>query len=272
MSEAEAENGAGLTVGEYLRSIRELRGLQLDEVSRVTKIGKSYLVAIEQGDFDRLPNAAYIKGFLRLYAGFLSLSGDQVVARYERSLPTAPTPQAEPASERPGFELMEKAKLAGDGRWVIPALLLALVILAAVFFTDGEEKPPAPLAPPLAVVRPAAPPVAAVLPQRSSAMVQVGAPAPVDNLPTTAAPAGDRQAGVILRLRFNQDSWLSITIDDSISQRYDLKAGDIIEWKGARLFVLDIGDGGAVEAEFNGRQLKTLGEAGKPAHVELKGE
>ncbi|MCM0081585.1 DUF4115 domain-containing protein [Geomonas sp. Red32] len=74
----------------------------------------------------------------------------------------------------------------------------------------------------------------------------------------------------MLRLRFNRDSWLAITIDDSISQRYDLKAGDVIEWKGTRSFVIDLGDGGAVDAEYNGRHLK-LGEAGKPVHVELKG-
>jgi cytoskeleton protein RodZ len=272
VAEAEAENGTGLALGEYLKSVRESRGLQLDEVARVTKIGKSYLVAIEQGDFDKLPNAAYIKGFLRLYAGFLSLSGDEVVARYERGLPQASTPQVEPAPERPGLELVEKAKLGGHGRWVIPALLLALVILAALFLPDREEKPTVRPVPPPPAVQPAAPPVSAVLPQRSSATFPGVTPVPGDNLPSTGAPAGDRQTGIILRLRFNQDSWLSITIDDSISQRYDLKAGDIIEWKGARLFVLDIGDGGAVEAEFNGRQLKTLGEAGKPAHIELKGE
>jgi len=75
----------------------------------------------------------------------------------------------------------------------------------------------------------------------------------------------------VLRLKFNQDSWLSITIDDSISQRYDLKAGDIIEWKGKRSFVVDLGDGAAAEGDFNGRPLK-LGEPGKPAHVELKNE
>jgi hypothetical protein len=89
-------------------------------------------------------------------------------------------------------------------------------------------------------------------------------------LPPTA-PAEGKPKGVILRLHLTRDTWLSITIDDSLSQRYDLKAGDVIEWKGARSFVVDVGDGGAVDGEFNGRPLKSLGESGKPAHVELKG-
>lgn len=254
----------------FLRSVRESKGLTLDEASRVTRIGKNYLVALEEGNFDKLPNPAYIKGFLRLYAGFLSLSGDQMVQRYERGLPAPLRPKVEPKVERPVFEAMERAKLGGHGRWVIPLVLLGLVITAALFLSDGEERP-APVPPPRQEAPRPAPVQAPVLPPRSSATaLPTAAPAKVEPLPPL--PAGDKQSGIILRLRFNQDSWLSITIDDSISQRYDLKAGDIIEWKGAKSFVLDVGDGGAVEAEFNGRPLKALGEPGKPAHVVLKGQ
>jgi cytoskeleton protein RodZ len=280
---ADVEQDAGLPVGAYLRQVRESRGLQLEEASRVTKIGKNYLVAIEEGQFEKLPNAAYIKGFLRLYAGFLSLSGDEIVQRYEQSVPSArPQVEVKSATERPSVEIMERAKLGGHGKWVIPVLLLGLVILATLFFTDGEEKRPRPTPTPKPAALPApapAPVPAAVQPQRSSALPAGGPALAPGQAPTLTAPAAapvtpslPHRDGVILRLRFNQDSWLSITIDDSISQRYDLKAGDIIEWKGARSFVLDIGDGAAAEGEFNGRQLKALGDPGKPAHLELKGE
>jgi cytoskeleton protein RodZ len=285
--EEAAEQGAGLPVGEYLRSVRESRGLGLDEASRVTKIGKNYLAAIEEGQFEKLPNAAYIKGFLRLYAGFLALSGDDVVRRYEQGLPSArPAAEVVPEAAHPGVEIMERARLGGHGRWVIPLLLLSLVILSALFLTDGEDKRPRTV--PAKPSQAPAPAAVAVQPQRSSSAAQgapaatpaatIPAPAAAPAAPPATAPAApvattgqSRHDGIILRLRFNQDSWLSITIDDSVSQRYDLKAGDIIEWKGARSFVVDIGDGAAAEAEFNGRSLKALGEAGKPAHVELKG-
>lgn len=259
-----------MPVGEYLRGVRESRSLQLEDAARVTKISKGYLVAIEQGQFEKLPNTAYIKGFLRLYAGFLSLSGDEVVARYERGLPQAARPQSETPQPQLGMEHVEKAKLGGHGRFVIPGLLLALVVVAALFFSDGEDAP----APPQPVLRaPAAAPVLAPVTapvQKRLSSAQRKPDAPDLSEPAPAAIPGTKQGGVVLRLRFNRDSWLSITIDDSISQRYDLKAGDIIEWKGARAFVLDLGDGGAVEAEFNGKQLDALGEAGQPAHVELK--
>ncbi|GFO60465.1 DNA-binding protein [Geomonas silvestris] len=289
MSEPEAEQVAELPVGDYLRGVRESRGLPLDEASRTTKISKSYLVAIEQGQFDKLPNQAYIKGFLRLYAQFLGLSGDEAVRRYEAGLPSArPAGQAEAKAEpeRPR-QVVERARLDGGGRWVVPVVLLALVIVAAFFFRESDEKPapqvaktaPAPAAPaptPAPAAQPVQPPrssaqlapgTPAAPPAPSQAQAPQGAPAPA------AAPAGTpaKRDGGVLRLKFNQDSWLSITIDDSISQRYDLKAGDIIEWKGKRSFVVDLGDGAAAEGDFNGRPLK-LGESGKPAHVELKNE
>jgi cytoskeleton protein RodZ len=298
--ESDAENVAGLSVGEYLRSIRESRGVTLDEASRVTRIGKNYLVAIEQGNFEKLPNPAYIKGFIRLYAGFLGLSGDDLVLRYEQGLPPPLRPQVEPQAkaQRPGFEIMERTKLGGHSRWVVPLVLLVLVGAASMLWNDREEKPARPIAAQPAAQQPAK---AAVLPPRSSAQTAAspaqvpgqapaavqppvappaqapaqgspGAPAvKVEPLPPVVAP-GEKQSGIILRLRFTKDSWLSITIDENIWQRYDLKAGDVIEWKGSRVFVVDVGDGGAVEAEFNGRPLKALGEPGKPAHAVLKAQ
>lgn len=278
MSESDADKGLGLPVGEYLKSVREARGVTLDEATRVTKISKNYLVAIEQGEFTKLPNAAYIKGFLRLYAGYLSLNGDEVVQRYESSLPAAAAtpvarPEPETRTERSSVEIVQKAQTKGHGRWGIPLLLLVLVGLAALFFTDSDAPGPPP-APQVAPAPAPAPVAVPVLPQVTSA-AQAALPAAqgvAADQGGALPPAVRQPGGIVLRLRFNQDSWLSITIDDSISQRYELKAGDVIEWKGERLFVVDVGDGGAVEGELNGRALKNLGEPGKPAHVELKGQ
>ena len=117
-------------------------------------------------------------------------------------------------------------------------------------------------------------------------------PVPVQPIRTSAAQHGDshqvmadfpnnqkpvsggvqHQSGIILKLKVSQDCWLNITIDDAVSQQYDLKAGDLIEWKADRVFSLDIGNAGGIEAEFNGKPLKPFGEPGKTAHVILTAE
>jgi transcriptional regulator with XRE-family HTH domain len=265
VSEEVVTDEAELSVGELLRSTREARGGTLEEASRITRIARNYLVAMEEGRFDKLPNAAYLKGFLRLYAGYLALPPDEIIGRYERFLSQSLPLKPGVSPELPVFEAMERVSLGGYGRWLLPLILLGLVLLAALFFM--EEKPASP--PPLRVPAPGrarvAPPVQPKL--SSAALPPIVPPVVVEQ------PKGHEESahGIILRLRFNRDSWLSITIDRSVSQHYDLKAGDVIEWKGERNFLLDLGDGAAAEGEFNGRPLKALGEAGKPAHLELKG-
>ena len=44
------------------------------------------------------------------------------------------------------------------------------------------------------------------------------------------------------------------------------------QWKGEKVFALDIGNAGGIEGEFNGKPLGSFGEAGKTAHVTLKAQ
>ena len=57
-----------------------------------------------------------------------------------------------------------------------------------------------------------------------------------------------------------------------ISQQYDLKAGDLIEWKADKVITLEMGNAGGIEAELNGKPLKPFGEPGKTAHIVLKAD
>lgn len=259
------------SVGSYLRESRESRGISLEEAARVTRIGKNYLAALEGETFETLPNTAYIKGFLRAYAVFLGLSSDEVVAMYERTL--SPDPH-HPADETvaPSASGKGKAKAPRRGHWGVTLVLLALVVAAAYLF-DGQEETPEKGPPPVA-----APPAAGIagavhLPLSSAQGETAAAVIPADSGgDARAAAAEPLQDGIVLKLKVNQDSWLNITIDDAVSQHYDLKAGDLIEWKGDRVFALDMGNAGGIEAEFNGKPLKPLGEPGTTAHVVLKAD
>ncbi len=262
------------SVGSALRESREARGIPLEEASRVTRIGKNYLTALEEGSFDILPNPAYVKGFLRAYAAFLGLSGDEIVARYEGSISaTLHSHYPEEEKDAGGAPVTRHKTVPRRGRWVVPLILLAFVVVAAYIF---EDKGPQPAKAPLPPDAPPALPVAApVLPPRSSAQGHPEATrlaAEKGTVDARTADAESQGAGIVLKLKVNQDCRLNITIDDAISQQYDLKAGDLIEWKGDRVFALDVGNAGGIEAEFNGKQLKPFGEPGKPAHVILKAD
>lgn len=75
----------GVPVGEFgdkFRKEREKKGISLDDVSNVTKIGSRMLQAIEEERFDRLPGGVFNKGFIRAYAKHLGLNDEEAVTEY----------------------------------------------------------------------------------------------------------------------------------------------------------------------------------------------
>lgn len=271
MVDTSAVEPGGTTVGALLAATRQAKGVTLDEVARATRIGKNYLLSLEADAFDKLPSPAYVKGFLRVYADYLGLVPDRLVALYEQTLtPAAPGPDDQRAAEPQGARTIAPPR----NRWTIPLVLLGLVVFSAYLLRDREEghvrKSAAPA--PAAVSAPAV----SVQPRISSATTPASLPAapaaePAAQSAETAAPASST-SGIVLRLKVNQDCWLNITIDGALSQQYDLKAGDLIEWKGERSFALDLGNAGGVEAELNGKPLPAFGDAGQTAHVRLDAE
>lgn len=71
-------------IGELLYNSREARGLQLDEVACQLKVGRAYLVALEQGDVSQLPEEVYVLGYLRGYARILGLNSEEIVSRFKQ--------------------------------------------------------------------------------------------------------------------------------------------------------------------------------------------
>ena len=71
------------SLGGYLRSNRELKGLSLEKVASVLKIRVWYLSAIEQDFFDLLPAGGYDRKFLTMYAKHLGLDSEEVIRRYD---------------------------------------------------------------------------------------------------------------------------------------------------------------------------------------------
>ncbi len=68
--------------GPLLQQIREAKGVDLREIAERTKIGMTYLGAIETETFRKLPAAVYVRGFLVEYSKILEIDTDQVLRSY----------------------------------------------------------------------------------------------------------------------------------------------------------------------------------------------
>lgn len=68
--------------GAVLKKVREKRGLSVVELANLTKIRITYIGYIEEENYEGLPAAVYVKGFVRLIATAISLPEDQVAHDY----------------------------------------------------------------------------------------------------------------------------------------------------------------------------------------------
>jgi curved DNA-binding protein CbpA len=75
--------------GARLRRARLRRGLEIDDVSRITKINSVYLSFLEEGRFGELPARVYVRGFVAAYAACIGLDPARVAASYMKSYEAA---------------------------------------------------------------------------------------------------------------------------------------------------------------------------------------
>lgn len=66
-------------IGDVLKQKRKELNLSLKEAENATSIRTGYLQALEEGDMSKLISPIYAQGFLKQYAAFLGLDGEQMV-------------------------------------------------------------------------------------------------------------------------------------------------------------------------------------------------
>jgi flagellar biosynthesis protein FlhG len=79
--EALAEEG-GEFDGARLRRSRLRAGIELEDISGITKITPSYLRFIEEDRYGELPAPVYVRGFVRAYADCVGLDSTRVATSY----------------------------------------------------------------------------------------------------------------------------------------------------------------------------------------------
>jgi hypothetical protein len=68
--------------GQFLKMVREYRRIPMDKLSETSRIGKTYLLAIEGNDMRSLPAPVFLRGFLVQIAKHLGLDEKLVVGSY----------------------------------------------------------------------------------------------------------------------------------------------------------------------------------------------
>jgi cytoskeletal protein RodZ len=219
-------------VGDMLREARERRGLELDDVERVTKIRVRHLRAMEEDRWDLLPGSAYARGFLRTYATCVGLDSAALMHEYRRrhEPPDEGYPDDEPLLlKAPGSG---RPRLAPIGVILAGLVAVALGIVVVLGLTGGSP----------------------TINRHGGAGPGAGAQAQ----PKTTSTAGSspHPSAVSLRLRSTGSVWVCLVDDRGrpLVNGLTLAAGEARGPFRARAFKLTLGNG-AVQMDVDGNPV-----------------
>jgi cytoskeletal protein RodZ len=124
-------------LGEKLKQARLAKNLSLDEIHKITKINKNYLAALETSNVKAFPAEVYYKNFLKRYASYLGLNGEQILQEYNDS-------KKQEENKIVNKKTISKQKPAKNKRdffiLIIFAVLILLLILMNYFIKNNAAK------------------------------------------------------------------------------------------------------------------------------------
>ena len=248
-------------IGRVLERARKDRGLTLEEAEKATKIRRRYLEGLERDDYTVLPDAVYARGFLKTYANFLGLDGDEL----SKELRTRKKPRRErrlsyeaPGSsefDRPiispgGVPGSEKRRISGSTlvTVAVAALVIAALVGALYFVGLGVRSSGAG----------EAERIAAPVEPRPGNSGRGAEEAP--EAEPAEAPSGKLTVGIEVE---GSPAWILVTSDSETVFEEVAEPGFSRTFEASRAVGIRAGDAGAVSVEVNGQEVGALGEPGQ---------
>ncbi len=265
-------NARPFSVGVALREAREKLGLSLADVANRLKFAPRQIEALEEDNFARLPEIAFVRGFVRSYAKLLHLDPVALLAALPRPAAQAELSAASMEKEVrfPSAYAMRKqnyiwltaglavAVMLGLFVWLNSSLPLAKVEKSALPVVTTQSVPVEILAEQTTVPTP--PDAIATAPAR---MPLVGPPLPpaiqaaqpvVKAVPPESSTTPRKAAPI--RLTFDQDSWVEVTDKDGISLMAQLNLSGTERYiRGNPPFSLKIGNASGVHLYYQGKAI-----------------
>lgn len=232
------------TIGDILRAEREKQGISVKDVEKATSIRALYIQAIDEGNYKILPGEVYLKGFIRNYANFLGLNGQEMVNMYRQSL----TPDVQPVQVQPDPIPPEKQPPAkgSSAKWIIALLVVLLLAGLAWLAMSMWETPTPPVQPP-----------------KPAPQAQPVKPTPTPPQQTPAAPTAPTASPVVIVAKYTAESWTLVTADGKDIYEGIPKIGQSFTWTANKSITLRLGNAAGVSLTYNGQPQGKLGEDGE---------
>jgi cytoskeleton protein RodZ len=252
------------TLAAWLRKTREAQGASLDQAADLTRIRLHLLQALEGGDFAALSGGeVQIRGFLRIYARYLGLPADAVLARYDsevHGIAPAPEPDtaasdqpAEPPERMTAEDVVKTRGLPIFGSapgWVtqrraVVAVAGLIVVTAAVLGATGVLR---------RIGSAPGPTATATVSQAASPTETAATPASTPGYPI------DPLGVVTVTLEATEHVWVRATTEDAVLLEGMMQPGETETWSGEKTISVETGNGAGLLVTVNGELLGRMSE------------
>jgi cytoskeleton protein RodZ len=124
------------SIGDFFKQVRETKGLTVDEVASKTRIRTDFVKALEEGNFAKLPDQVFARGFVRSYARSLGLDEEDAIHRFIQSAGAFYEKQDE--RERLKVRQAEEERKRRANRKAV-AVAIGIAILTLVILLSREQ-------------------------------------------------------------------------------------------------------------------------------------
>jgi cytoskeleton protein RodZ len=236
---------------------RQKAGLTVTDIAARLRLHPKQVRAIEQEDLEGLPEAAYVRGFVRSYSKIVGIDATPLLADLNsRIVPSAGSVVDGMTANGDYSPVKAAARESASRQIVIGFAVAGLFALGALgwYSTRGEQSGPVehkavPLAPT---------PALQAAPAAMSVDEEADAPPVASDAASTAEPAEPGATGrkSLLKLKFSGPSWVEVTGSDGkvlVSQHKN--AGDEVLLDGRPPLSVVLGDAARVVVEVRGEEL-----------------
>ncbi len=268
------------SIGESLKSQREILGLSLDDVEQHTHLRMRYLKALEAGEMDDLPSPVQGRGMLKNYADFLGMDSEKLLLHFAEGLQarlTEYTPKTTQRFVRPKTRPARR-ELRFFSRDLIFGVMLALflvtfIVWGALQVTEiRSDQGGEPTAPSIAEVLlpsatpsqfPTATPTLTSPTNENSTPVEVVAELPEEETQEITLIPGNADGAVQVQIVARQRAWMRITVDGKVEFDGRIIRGSAYGFAGEEYVEISTGNGAALQVFYNDQDLGILGDYGE---------
>lgn len=275
--------------GEYLKRQREMRGVSLDDISKVTKINIKLLNALERDEHENLPHPTFIKGFIRAYCKYAGIDADDAVLHYEEFLNKKAEEVKAVSSQQsnavyPSPDTLNQNKAASSVSKIF-ITVISIILFFAIFFIGYTFYYPRPATndlQPAAHIAETPKNIPDLAPQTTSPSADAEEPkkepeksSEIIEPQKDAALKGAKEAEntkkmpLQLVVSAHKTTWIRVEVDKEKPFEVSLRDGENITWEAKERFLLIIGNAGGVELTFNGKPIGKIGENGQVVRLVL---